>query len=139
MTATVLFGLALGVGAPALKEKEKPASLVGEWEITECVVGGNPSAANTNRWVFLADGSRVIIGSEGKTLVSGQYTADPKTGAMDLDPGRPVESTYLCLYKLDRDTLTLNVGWQKAPRPTAFESPAGSQCTLYVMKRVKKE
>jgi hypothetical protein len=38
---------------------------------------------------------------------------------------------------VDGETLTLNVGWQMAPRPPGFESPLDSKCTLYVMKRVK--
>ena len=139
MTATLVFGLALGIGAPALKEKEKPPSLVGEWVIEQSTVGGKPSppGTNPNRWVFNADGSRKIVGPDGKDLVGGRYTTDLKTGALDLDSNQPIDARYLCLYKLESDTLTLNVGWQKAQRPTAFESPPDSQCTLYVMKRVK--
>ena len=38
MSATVLLGLALGVGAPALKEKDRPAVLAGEWVIAESTV-----------------------------------------------------------------------------------------------------
>lgn len=140
MSPTLLLGVALGLGAPALKEKERPPSLVGEWVITECTVGGKPSppGANPNRWVFHADGTRKILGPDGKDLVSGAYKSDPKAGTVDLDssPG-PVAGEYLCLFKLDGDTLTLNVGWQKAGRPAALASPPGAQCTLYVMKRVK--
>jgi len=139
MTPTLLLGVALGLGAPALKEKDKPPSLVGEWVIEECTVGGKPSppGSKPNRWVFQADGTRKILGPDGRELVGGQYTTDPKAGALDLDGNQPIDAQYLCLYKLDADTLTLNVGWQKVGRPAALESPAGSQCTLYVMKRVK--
>jgi uncharacterized protein (TIGR03067 family) len=132
--------LALTLAAPALKDKSPPApSLVGEWVIEQATVGGQGPGANPNpnRWVFRADGTRTILNSAGTKLVDGHYTADPKTGAVDFDSGMPPASQYLCLYKLEGDTLTLNVGWQKAPRPTEFESPIGSQCTLYVMKRVK--
>ena len=139
MTPTLLLGVALGLGAPALKEKDRPPSLVGEWVIEESTVGGKPSppGANPNRWVFQADGSRRIVGPDGRELAGGQYTNDPKAGTLDLDGKQPIDAQYLCLYKLDGDTLTLNVGWQKAGRPAAFESVLGSQCTLYVMKRVK--
>jgi len=142
MNTTVLLGLALGIGAPALKEKEKPRSLVGEWTIEESTVGGKPTppGTNHNRWVFRADGTRAIFGPDGKELVGGDYSTDPKAGTLDLDSsGGPVGGQYLCRFKVDGDSLTLNVGWQKAPRPPGFESPPDSQCTLYVMKRVKSK
>src|SRR5262245_61170676 len=128
MNSTVLLGLVVVVGAPALKDKAPPAAtIVGEWEITEFVVGGKPSGQDRtpNHWIFGADGSRAINGSGGNQLVAGRYSADPKTGTLDFDGGQGAGGQYLCLYKVDGDTLTLNVGWQKAPRPTAFESPVG--------------
>src|SRR3954470_16492899 len=102
MTPTLLLGVAVGLGAPALKEKEKPPSLVGEWVIEECTVGGKPSppGANPNRRVFHADGSRRIVGRDGRELVGGQYTNDPKVGTLGLDGKQPIDSQYLCLYKL---------------------------------------
>src|SRR3954451_4894138 len=130
MTPALLLGVALGLGAPALKEKEKPPSLVGEWVIQECTVGGKPSppGSNPNRWVFNTDGTRKIVGPDGKDLVGGQYANDPQVGTLDLDSNQPIDAQYLCLFKVEGDTLTLNVGWQKAGRPAAFESPLGSQC-----------
>jgi|SRR5688572_22193665 len=141
MTATPLLGLALALGAPALKEKDRPAPLAGEWVIVEATVGGKPSpqGSTPNRWIFNADGSRSIRGAGGKELAGGNYTTDPKAGTLDLMSTGPPEAPYLCRYKVNGDTLTLNVGWQKAPRPEAFESPADSQCTLYVMRRVKPD
>lgn len=140
MNATVLLGLVVGIGAPALKDKEAPASLVGEWAIEAATVSGKPSppGGNPNRWVFRADGTRGIFGPDGKELAGGTYTTDSKAGTLDLDStGATGEAPYLCRYRLDGDTLTLNVGWQKAPRPDALESPPASKCTLYVMRRVK--
>jgi uncharacterized protein (TIGR03067 family) len=134
---TTLLLAALTLGAPALKDKTPPASLVGEWVIEEATVSGRPAGnENPNRWVFGSDGSQMILGPSGNRLAEGGYTADRKTGALDIDRNKPGDH-YLCLYKIVGDTLTVNVGWQKAPRPTEFESPVGSQCTLYVMKRVK--
>ena len=144
MNATVLLGLALAVGAPALKEKDRPATLAGEWEVVERTVGGKPTPPGTtpNRWVFNPDGSRSIIGAKGNQLISGTYTSDPKAGTLDLlSTGAPgaLEVPYLCRFTVDGDTLTLAVGWQTEPRPEALESSPGSKCTLYVMKRVKKD
>ena len=140
MNTIVLLGLAAGVGAPALKDKEKTPTLVGEWTIEEATVGGKPSppGTNPNRWVFRADGTRAIFGPDGKELVGGNYTTDLKGGTLDLDStGAKDGMPYLCRFKVDGDTLTLNVGWQMAPRPPGFESPLDSKCTLYVMKRIK--
>jgi uncharacterized protein (TIGR03067 family) len=143
MQATLLLGAALTLGAPALKDKTPPApSLVGEWVIEQATVGGQGPGVNPNpnRWVFRADGTHSILDSGGKSLSEGLYQAEPKAGSIDLDSsGMPPAVPYLCIYKMDGDTLVLNVGWQKAPRPVAFESPMGSQCTLYVMKRVKEK
>ncbi|HVK12692.1 MAG TPA: TIGR03067 domain-containing protein [Gemmataceae bacterium] len=139
MTAVLWLTTAF-VAAPALKDREKPApSLVGEWVIESSVVGGRPSKANRNRWVFRADGTRAIFDTT-KELARGTYATDPKANpaTLDLDPG-PADGVYPCIYRLDGDTLTLNVGWQKSERPAAFESPAGSMCTLYVMNRKKED
>lgn len=140
MNTTVLLGLAFGIGAPGLKEKEKPATLIGEWVIEEATVGGKPSppGSNHNRWVFRADGTRAIFGPDGKELAGGNYTTDTKTGTLDLDSTSATDGApYLCRFKVNGDTLTLNVGWQKEPRPAALESPPDSKCTLYVMRRIK--
>jgi uncharacterized protein (TIGR03067 family) len=140
VNTAVWLAAALTVAAPALKEKPKPpVSLVGEWVIESAVVGGRPSTGGHNRWVFNPDGTRAIFDTT-KEIASGTYTTDPKANpaTVDLDPGS-ASGVYPCIYRIDGDTLTINVGWQKSERPTAFESPAGSMCTLYVMKRLKKE
>jgi uncharacterized protein (TIGR03067 family) len=131
--------LALTLGAPALKEKDKAPTIVGEWVIEQATVGGKPSPPgdSPNRWAFNADGQRFIRAPGGKILAEGRYTSDAKTGTLDLDGDKQAADVYACLFKIDGDTLTLNVGWQKSLRPTNFECPAGSQSTLYIMKRVK--
>jgi uncharacterized protein (TIGR03067 family) len=131
--------LAFVIGAPALKDKEKTPTIVGEWVIEQATVGGQPSPPGDrpNRWTFNADGQRFITGPGGQILAEGRYTTDSKTGTIDLDGDKPIDQGYPCRYKIEGDTLTLNVGWQKSPRPMNFECPMGSQSTLYVMKRVK--
>src|SRR5262245_8450094 len=110
MTSTVLVALAIAVGAPALKDKAAPATLVGEWDIEQCVAGGNPKASVTNRWVFRADGTRAILSNQGKEVAAGNYTIDSKAGTLELDATGTQTRPYPCRYKLDGDTLTLNVG-----------------------------
>jgi uncharacterized protein (TIGR03067 family) len=135
--------LALAVAAPALKDKPKPAppSIVGTWVVETMVVGGQPRVLGADRehWVFNADGSRTA--GPGDTVQRrGTFVLDLKANppALDLtaDPGNV---RHLCIYRIDGDTLTINVGWQESERPAAFESPAGSRCTLRTFKRVRPD
>ena len=135
---TVLLELALALGAPTLKDPEQPTTLYGEWVIEKCTAGGveqDAKAMSVIHWVFRKDGQRTLIGPDRKEMAGGRYTADPKAGTLNLGSGGVNDD--LCRYKVDGDTLTLNVGWSKAPRPADLDSPPDSRCTLYVMKRVK--
>jgi uncharacterized protein (TIGR03067 family) len=136
MQATLLFA-ALGLGAPALKEK--PAdTIVGEWVAVSITVAGKPVATEKPvvRWVFKPDGSRTIS-RDGELVLSGHFVADPKAkpATVDLDKGPAGGPKYRCIYSIEGDTLTINVGWEKSSRPTEFASRDG--CSLYVLKRVK--
>ena len=136
---SALLVLVLSLGAPALKEKPRPTTIVGEWVAEHLTVGGRDAPPKTEiRWVFSADGERSII-NNGQRYVQGRYTTDPKAlpATLDLDPDKGPANSYACIYKIDGDTLTLNLGWQMAERPSSFKSPAGSKCTLYVFRRVK--
>ena len=42
------------------------------------------------------------------------------------------------VYKVDGDTLTIAVSWDKT-RPTAFDAPAGSLGHVLTLKRVKRD
>ncbi|HJZ93161.1 MAG TPA: TIGR03067 domain-containing protein [Gemmataceae bacterium] len=141
MNASLLLPVALSLAAPALKDRpKKESSIVGEWKAEQIIAGGKPARAQSSdvRWVFAPDGTRVIS-RDGKQAQTGTFEADPKAkpATLDLDKGPAGDPRYLCIYKIEGDTLTLNVGWPKADRPTEFASPAGAQCTLYVFRRVK--
>jgi len=133
--------LALVVAAPALKEKARPApSLVGSWVVETMVFAGQPRPVpNPETWIFYPDGSRTA--GQGDTVARrGTFVVDPRANpvAVDLtaDPGN---FRHRCIYRIDGDTLTLNVGWNNDDRPAAFESAAGSRCTLYTFKRVRPD
>src|SRR4051794_10955976 len=142
---SVLLGLALAVGAPALKEKDKGPSLVGEW-VVESVTnnGASVGVGNGLRYTFAADGEG-LIHRDGKELPAAGgtrgYTVDPKPNppAVDLVSTRPGagETRQLGIYKIEGDTLT--ICWTRAKggdRPTKFDAPEGSGLTVYVFKRV---
>jgi uncharacterized protein (TIGR03067 family) len=133
----LLLGLALTVGAPALKEKGPAPTLVGEWATESVTVGGRPSEPGAERWVFGADGTWAILSQE-KELDRGPLTWDPKAspGTIDLVPGAASKGPMnLCRYRLDGDTLVLSVGHEPGVRPVDVEP--GPKATVWVFKRVK--
>jgi uncharacterized protein (TIGR03067 family) len=134
---TILFVTALGLGAPALKPKPPAPTLIGEWVAEEITVGGKSDPINQEvRWVFGADGTRTVFHG-GERVATGRYTVDAKAhpAAMDLDPDK--DCTYPCVFKVEKDRLTVMVNWLGDGRPTGFESRAGTRSTKYVFKRVK--
>jgi uncharacterized protein (TIGR03067 family) len=143
----VLLGLALGLGAPALKDKEKPPTIVGEWEVESITTNGRQSAVGGGlRYTFTVDGKWLIHrdGIESSPTINRGFTADakPNPPTVDLTTSRPggPESRLIGIYKVDGDTLTIcGTRAKGADRPTRFEAPTGSGITIYVLKRSKKE
>ena len=143
---TVLLGLALGLGAPALKDKPTSPSLEGEWEVEGVTTGGRPSkVAPGLRYTFTPDG-KWLISRDGQAL-SPQHN---RTVVVDAKPNPPTvdmvsnanaanSSRLLGIYKVEGDTLTICGTRGGAERPSSFDSPDGSAVTTYVLKRVKKD
>jgi uncharacterized protein (TIGR03067 family) len=143
----VLLGLALGLGAPALKDKEKAPSIVGEWEVESITSNGTQSPAGSGlRYTFTEDGKWVISrnGKETSPTITRQFVSDVKPNLPTVDlvtarPGGP-ETRMVGIYKIDGDTLTIcGTRAKGADRPTRFEAPEGSGNIIYVLKRPKKE
>jgi uncharacterized protein (TIGR03067 family) len=134
---SIVLVTALGLGAPALKPKPPAPSLIGEWVAQEISVGGKPDPVGVEvRWVFGADGTRTVFHG-GERVAAGRYTVDPGASppAMDLDPEK--HSTYPCVFRVEKDKLTVMVNWLQDRRPTGFESLPGTRYMKYVFKRVK--
>jgi len=135
----LLLGLAMAVGAPALKDKPAPEpTLVGEWTAESVSVGGQPSTAGPNYWVFRADRTWAIR-AQGADLDSGTYTGDARgsLGTADLVGTRGAPRTNLCRYRIDGDTLILSVGHDPTVRPNNLDP--GEKTTVWVFKRVGKK
>ena len=147
MTPTALLGLALALGAPALKDKDKAPSLIGEWEVESFGTNGVQTATTPGlRYTFTEDGQWLIHrdGKETSKGISRGFTVDPKRSppAVDLVTNTKAANTsrLLGIYKVEGDTLTIYGTRAKgAERPTRFEAPEGSGITVYVLKRAKKE
>ena len=136
MNTTLVLGLALTFGAPALKEKPSndPSSVIGEWELTSDVVNGRVSMSRVDKIVLTADKWSVLFNgreSIGLTLRVG------KAGEFDL--GNPQTAEYSGIYKLDGNTLTICLSMNKKQRPTEFVSTPNSNTQLLILKRLKPE
>jgi uncharacterized protein (TIGR03067 family) len=146
---TLLLAPVAAFAAPAPKPRPAPPSPVqGEWAAERTVLGGKDvsRAVGSFRYTFVADGEWLYAspgpGGPARHTYTVSPAADPKAGGtIDLvaDPDGPTRRTLLGLYRLDGDTLTLCYpNGPKAPRPTGFESPVGSDIFLVTLKRVVK-
>ena len=143
MSTQLLVGLALVVGAPALKPTPKvpdPPSLVGEWVVESWIADGEPEPC-AGRTVTFSKGGAFVAHENGEHLGAGTFTCDPKSDPAEVDmaeggspdPGKGI-------WKLEGDTLTLCMPADpKEPRPTAFAAPPGSERILVTFKRVSRK
>ncbi len=129
-----LLAAALLIGAPGLKDKAKPVTLVGIWAPESVNVGGQVSELGSDRWTFTAEGT-YTIGKAGKPLDAAKFADDPKAKTLDLNSVR-VGTNNLCRYQIEGDTLILAVGHDPNVRPDGLET--GPKVTIWVMKRVKE-
>ena len=131
-----LLCLGLVVGAPALKGKPVADSLLGDWVMDRAIIGGRPSAAPPApiRYRFGVDGQWFIDTGAGERRE--RYAADPAAkpaATIDLGGRRGI-------YKIDGGKLTICIArFKDALRPTAFESPGGSDYAVYYFTRVKPD
>jgi len=139
---TTFLVLAIVVGAPGVKDGKEPdtPSVVGEWTVQARVTGERP---HLDKQPFssmeLTAGGSLNLRSGRELVVSIKYTVDPAKKPAEFewiptDGGRPVPG----IYKVEKDTLVLCVD-EAGTRPTKFESPAGSQVTLWTCRRVPKK
>jgi uncharacterized protein (TIGR03067 family) len=147
MYASVLVGLAVSVGAPAVKDPpKKEATIVGEWAGEKAVAAGMnlPIPEGGITFTFDADGTLTVReGNKGKPD-TGSYKVDPKKDPAEIDltpPADKKEAVLQGIYKLDGNTLTLcfRRGAPGAGRPKNFDFPAGSDVIVMTLKRAKTE
>jgi uncharacterized protein (TIGR03067 family) len=140
LVGLVLFAPAAG-SAPKVKDKAPP-SIVGEWVVESRTVGGRAVAqpAVRTRLVFRADGTYTFVVNGQDTDPHGHTVKlNPKADPAEIDFVPRDRPTYLGVFKVDKDTLTLCTNPAGESRPTAFESAADSRTTLYVFKRASRD
>jgi len=140
MTASLVLGLALVVGAPAAKEKPKkdPPGLVGRWTVESATFAGMALPKLDHTITFTADGKCETRATAGDTMTSATFTFDPKKDPPEMDISEPTNAGKVsaAIYKVDGDTLTICTSTD-GERPRAFDAPAGSKFVLLVLKRIK--
>lgn len=144
MQGTILFSVALALGAPALKDPpKKDLNLAGEWIVESQVTNGRPLKSKIERkYIFSADGKWTQTTSTSKITpkLTRAFTIDDKNkpAAIDMKLSALATSTmYTGIVKIEGDTMTLCYSRKADERPTKFESPERSTFILIVLKRAK--
>jgi len=144
MNASLLYFVALGVTAPALKDPPANLSvLMGEWSLERGIASGNgASAGGEFIYTFTKDGKWLIHrGDQAVDVGDLGFTLDPSTDPphVDLfsDRARPAATRRRGIYKVEGDQVTLCVAAENRPRPTSFESTSENRNSIYVLKRRK--
>lgn len=146
----IALGAAGGVGLlatqawadkPADKEAKK-SKLDGTWQVTAFIkdgIEGPKEDAKTTKLVLHGE-SLTLIQREEK--VTGKFKADaaqkPATLDIAVTEGDKAGEGLIAIYELDGDTLRICAAHKGSPRPTKFESTAGSGVHLITLKRVKE-
>src|SRR6476620_10553393 len=138
----LLVGLALSVGAPALKDPPKTdPPIVGDWKLVEWLQQGNRMAVADGAGVeFLPDGKRLWRDGPGE-VDERAYKLYPKSSPAEIDlirnNGGPQPTVYPFFFEINGDRLTIAVGPPGGERPMAFD--AAKATMLIAHTRVKKK
>ena len=136
--STMLLGLAMSFGAPALKDP--PPNIVGIWVVeTQQTTGNARPPAGPLRYGFTADGKWRRYCADKQYGGDNAYRIDTRKSstAIDLIAGDSDKhrEVRLGIVKVEGDTMTLCVN--NDTRPTEFVAGPGSHNTLYILKRFK--
>jgi len=139
---TLFAGLALVVGAPALKDTPtKPPTIEGEWTVDSSLVGGKSDGVMEKDPIekIVVTSDKWIVVRGGKPAYQTELTLDPKHDPPHLDlaaPGQGGKGAQ-AIYKLEADTLIICY-ILNGDRPTKIESPPNSNVRMMTLKRLKK-
>jgi uncharacterized protein (TIGR03067 family) len=143
MQASFLIGLALAVGAPALKDPKKdPPSVVGEWAPVSAVIAGQATPVPKGSQITFSRDRKCTIKDGMAASIDLTYTADAKKQPAEIDvsdaDARAGASVLKGIYKFDGDTLLICISLG-GDRPKTFESLPRSQTLLLTFHRFTKD
>lgn len=138
----LLLGLAVAVGAPALKDKPKEEqAILGDWKLVEWLQGKQVRAiADGQGAEFLPGGKRLVRDGPGEPDTR-SYKVYAKTSPAQIDLTRsdlgPTPAVYPCIFKVEADKLVIAIGPPGGERPKSFD-PA--ECYMFMTyTRLKKK
>lgn len=112
----------------------------GTWIPTEAEHEGKKIDERAPEDVIIFSGKRLIVKRNNGYTHPGTFTIDPSKTPKTIDLGwseKNPKRLNLGVYELDGDTLRICFGDEGAPRPTTFESKAGSKTRIVTLKRDK--
>jgi RNA polymerase sigma factor (sigma-70 family) len=126
---------------PPAKEA-KPATLEGTWQVMTFSKDGNEAPKEEAETIKLVLSGETFTLTHREESVTGKFKADPsqKPATFDIEvtEGDKAGESQMGIYELNGDTLTICTAHKGSPRPTKFESTAGSNQNLVTLKRVKE-
>ena len=130
----------LGAQAP----QALPKGLAGVWGATSVVRDGRPATDVVGHLLTFTENRFEIQAKDGKRLYAGTFRTNPQATPQTIDFAHAESEikgqTWLGIYKLDGDTLTIcdNAPNADKGRPSAFETSSGSGHVLITFTRVKR-
>ncbi len=121
---------------------EDSEAIQGTWIASAAQLDGNPFPEELRKSIKLTlkDGKYTV--TIGKSLDQGTVklapTSKPKTMDITGAEGPNKGKTFLAIYELDDDILTVCYDLSGKSRPTEFKSTKGSQLFLVTYRRVKR-
>lgn len=135
----LFVGLALTVGAPALKDRTpQEPSIIGNWKLTEWIStnGAKSSFAEGSGVEFLPDGKRIWRDGPGDTE-DRSYKLYPKSSPAAIDliraTGALEPTVHPAVYKIDGNNLVIVIGEPNGERPKSID-----QANPYMLMRFER-
>ncbi|HYH65522.1 MAG TPA: TIGR03067 domain-containing protein [Urbifossiella sp.] len=139
-TPAVAFVIA-AVAVASAQPADELKGAAGKWTVTKATLGGKDftKAFKGVELVLAADGAYTLTvgGESDKGTVKVDAAKTPKEMDIIGMEGPNAGKTFRTIYKHDGNAMTVCYELGDGPRPTAFESKAGTKVFLAVYKRAK--
>ena len=133
--------LMLTATAQAGDDQADSKALQGTWTLTSAVMAGKPFPEQLVKTMSLTmkDGRYTVMVGQGKDEGTAKHDAGKTPKTMDITgtDGPNKGKTFLAIYKIAGDSLTICYDLSGKAYPTEFKSTAENKCFLVEYKRAK--